>query len=62
MKSLKQFKLGILQALTSINYESSRTPLFLILNSFNLLLKHNTNFDFQIFFLIYFFLLLIFIA
>ena len=33
--SIQEFKLGILSALTSIKYESSRTPLFLILNYFN---------------------------
>jgi len=33
--SITEFKLGIFSALTSIKYESSRTPLFLILNYFN---------------------------
>ena len=33
--SINEFKLGIFSALTSIKYESSRTPLFLILNYFN---------------------------
>ena len=49
-KSLKQFKLGILQALTSINYESSRTPLFLILNSFNPFTETQYQFRFSNFF------------
>lgn len=35
-KSFLEFKIGIFTALTSLNYESSRTPLFLILNSFNI--------------------------
>ncbi len=35
-KSFLEFKSGIFSALTSLNYESSRTPLFLILNSFNI--------------------------
>ena len=34
-KSFLVFKDGVFQALTSLSYESSRTPLFLILNSFN---------------------------
>ena len=33
--SINEFRLGIFSALTSIKYESSRTPLFLILNYFN---------------------------
>ena len=33
--SIQEFKLGINSALTSMKYESSRTPLFLILNYFN---------------------------
>lgn len=33
--SIQEFKLGIISALTSEKYESSRTPLFLILNYFN---------------------------
>ena len=56
-KSFLVFKNGILQALTSPNYESSRTPLFLILNAFNIFADDEfsyrlTNFIFN--FIIYF--------
>ena len=35
-KTFLEFEKGIYSALTSLNYESSRTPLFPILNSFNI--------------------------
>lgn len=46
-KSLNQFKLGIFESLTSINYESSRTPLFLILNTFNPFTDNQYQFRFS---------------
>jgi hypothetical protein len=45
-KSFLIFKDGVFQALTSLNYESSRTPLFLILNSFNVFA--NDEFSFRL--------------
>ena len=61
--SIKEFKLGIFSALTSIKYESSRTPLFLILNYFNPFAYSEygfrlSNFIFNIFIPIPFFYLL----
>ena len=61
--SIQEFKLGILSALTSIKYESSRTPLFLILNYFNPFSDTEygfrlSNFIFNIFIPIPFFYLL----
>ena len=43
--SIQEFKFGIKFALTSMNYESSRTPLFLILNYFNPF--NNTEYGFR---------------
>ena len=43
-KSFLEFKSGIYTALTSLNYESSRTPLFLILNSFNIFANDEYSF------------------
>ena len=43
-KSFLEFKKGIFQALTSLSYESSRTPLFLILNSFNFFAEDEYSF------------------
>lgn len=45
-KSFLVFKDGVFQALTSLSYESSRTPLFLILNSFNVFA--NDEFSFRL--------------
>ena len=45
-KSINEFKLGIFSALTSDNYESSRTPLFLILNYYNPF--NDTEFNYRI--------------
>jgi hypothetical protein len=56
-KSFLEFKKGILPALTSLNYESSRTPLFLIINSFNIFATDQSSFRFSNFifnFLIFF--------
>lgn len=56
-KSFLEFKNGILPALTSLNYESSRTPLFLIINSFNIFATDQSSFRFSNFifnFLIFF--------
>ncbi len=62
-KSFLEFKKGPLQALTSLNYESSRTPLFLIINSFNFFAIDEysyrlSNFIFNIIIFICFFLCL----
>ena len=56
-KSFLEFKKGIFHALTSLSYESSRTPLFLILNSFNIFAEDELSFRFTNFlfnFLIFF--------
>ena len=56
-KSFLEFKKGIFQALTSLSYESSRTPLFLILNSFNFFAEDENSFrltNFLFNFLIFF--------
>ena len=44
--SINEFKLGIFSALTSDNYESSRTPLFLVLNYYNPF--NDTEFNYRI--------------
>ena len=59
-KSFLEFKSGIIKALTSLNYESSRTPLFLILNSFNIFADNEysfrlTNFIFNFFIILSFY-------
>ena len=59
-KSFLEFKSGIIKALTSLSYESSRTPLFLILNSFNIFADNEysfrlTNFIFNFFIILSFY-------